>query len=748
MPLTRIDSAFVDLDNLGGITFDDQAGTPTFKVDAVNHRVGIGTASPSYKLQVEGDIKVGELGTLWFSDIPNSIEKIVGGGSELDIYADALVNFYESDADTLAFTVDTNSARAYFEGDTNTYWHHPAADTHAFVNNGSTSLYINSGGNVGIGTSSPQSALDVVAPDSAGISQVLRVKKSNAGDACVFRIDLDPDSNIVKYAATGSQGGAHVFGQGGAGEYMRIDSNGKVGIGTDSPDVKLHVEEGTAGANDTPEVKISSFRPTIRLEDKSTSANSSEICGDNALIFRCSVPVDDDTALTEHMRINALGNVGIGTDSPASTLDVFKASDGEYFRAGSSNTGRQLVFTSSNTTFNGDTHTINASSTAGRLILATADTGRVFIDSSGKVGIGTSSPSGKLEVRAADATQTLNLVATENVANAGGSIHFYAADRSDAGEATAYIKSLLRTNNSGSGNVQLGDLVFGTQNTDRMLIDEDGKVGINTTNPGSFLTIESGVEPDPADVGGNAKGSIYLQNVGGTPAQDALGNAIGFSRINTSRRGAMIASYQPTADGDQCGLAFYTRGSTNTASDAVAQRMVLDHSGAVGINTSTPENKLHVVNNAITGAVYRANATLTLENNGATELHLASSDTGSGQIRFGDTQGNYRGAVTYDHSNDEMLFVTDGNTRARIDVNGNVGIGTSSPENTLDVAGSIAVDRPSNYWNNHGVIVFGAGGDGPIGEIGHHAAFELSITSNGYRNDSAQWTSHGANSQT
>ena len=54
MALTRIDSYLVDLDSLGGITFDDQAGTPTFKVDATTHRVGIGTASPLTPLDVRG----------------------------------------------------------------------------------------------------------------------------------------------------------------------------------------------------------------------------------------------------------------------------------------------------------------------------------------------------------------------------------------------------------------------------------------------------------------------------------------------------------------------------------------------------------------------------------------------------------------------------------------------------------------------------------------------------------------------
>jgi hypothetical protein len=58
MPLTRIDSAFLDLDALGGIDFDVQSGIPTLKVDAVNHRIGIGNNSPTQKLDVAGNVNI------------------------------------------------------------------------------------------------------------------------------------------------------------------------------------------------------------------------------------------------------------------------------------------------------------------------------------------------------------------------------------------------------------------------------------------------------------------------------------------------------------------------------------------------------------------------------------------------------------------------------------------------------------------------------------------------------------------
>lgn len=64
MALTRIDSYLIDLDSIGGITFDDQASTPTLKVDAATHRVGIGTASPVSLLHVAGNLTVSGTGFL------------------------------------------------------------------------------------------------------------------------------------------------------------------------------------------------------------------------------------------------------------------------------------------------------------------------------------------------------------------------------------------------------------------------------------------------------------------------------------------------------------------------------------------------------------------------------------------------------------------------------------------------------------------------------------------------------------
>ena len=118
MPLTRIDSAFLDLDAIGGIDFDVQSGIPTLKVDAVNHKVGIGTNSPREKL----DVSAGRI-------------------------------ILDQDYQFTWANGTTNRARIYGDSGNN-----------FIVENGSSNterLRITSTGNVGIGTSSPSVNFEV-----------------------------------------------------------------------------------------------------------------------------------------------------------------------------------------------------------------------------------------------------------------------------------------------------------------------------------------------------------------------------------------------------------------------------------------------------------------------------------------------------------------------------------------------------------------------------------------------------------
>ena len=170
-------------------------------------------------------------------------------------------------------------------------------------------LFVDAGNDrVGIGSNSPQTKLEVDNGNPSGTLPTLGgLLVTNAGTS---------SSTAAMCIATGS------------GPVFNVMNNGNVGIGTDSPTNQLHISESSA-ANNQCELKLESFRPGIRFQDLSTGAASAEIVGDNSLKFRVSVPVDDNTALTERMRITADGNLFVNTVD--STLYNNNSSSGQGF---------------------------------------------------------------------------------------------------------------------------------------------------------------------------------------------------------------------------------------------------------------------------------------------------------------------------------------------------------------------------------------------------------------------------------
>jgi hypothetical protein len=109
-------------------------------------------------------------------------------------------------------------------------------------------------------------------------------------------------------------------------------------------------------------------------------------------------------------------------------------------------------------------------------------------------------------------------------------------------------------------------------------------------------------------------------------------------------------------------------------------------SGSVGINTTTPQSKLHV-KSSNSGASTHA-GTLIVEAGSAPSIQLLSANTQTQSIKFGDPQDGDAGAISYSHGTNEMKLRTNGGDKVTIDSGGQMGIGTTSPDVMLDVSTS------------------------------------------------------------
>jgi hypothetical protein len=327
--------------------------------------VGIGTSSPSAKLEVQTSEATAGDNYSTAIRITNSLNYGYGVGIDFAQPPTSGASVAVTGAITNDYDSDNNYSTRFYT-----------------FNSGSLSekMRITSSGNVGINTTAPTDYyadnLVVNAQSEGGITLIGTSAHENYlawadGTSGTERysgyLSYNHSSNFMRFATNGGS------------ERMRITSSGNVGIGTTAPDAKLSVN-GVASFGDG-----TALLPSI--------ANFGDL--DTGIFFPAADTIAFSEGGVEAMRITSAGNVGIGTTTPTTGSDYgnlsLNGTLGGQLAFHTGGTGKQFIYSSST-----DLNIYN--SIAGNLIFHTNSTERMRINSSGNVGIGTTAPDAKLSV--------------------------------------------------------------------------------------------------------------------------------------------------------------------------------------------------------------------------------------------------------------------------------------------------------------------------------------------------------------
>lgn len=321
-------------------------------------------------------------------------------------------------------------------------------------------------------------------------------------------------------------------------ERMHITTSGEVGMGTPAPAYGLHLLRDTPGSaplgiqslsnNGVSGVRFHGAAGT--LHGVTGWANTTNAYTPNTLVHGTlsSMPATFITNATERVRIDAAGNVGIGTSAPVYTLDLQPTSATSAMRirnlgpTGFSGTFvdddaglHRLVLGMTNTGSTLPGVAWLGSSTVTPLVLATQSMERARLLATGEFGIGTTAPTYGLHV-VRDAVGTAPF-AIRNLNNAGVSgTHYFSAGGTLAGVSgwsnggNAFAPSSLV-----HGTLTNQPLTFLSNSVERMRIDPAGNVGIGTTAPTSALEVNGYTK-----LGSNAPSVRMLKLTGVTGATE------------------------------------------------------------------------------------------------------------------------------------------------------------------------------------------------------------------------------------
>lgn len=580
-------------------------------------------------------------------------------------------------------------------------------------------------GNVGIGLNNPTFPLDV---SSSAINtyvvtaRFLAPNNTTAGNATMlnFGVSSTAAGNSADwryiYQGNGATTNRLDFGMSGyAAPMMSYLNNGNVGVGTIAPSAKVHVQgiQATLGANaNAPMLRLS--RPTwsgfkygsaaqfnLGTYDDGVNPGNAKSRLDIAL-----TNVADETTLTNVMTWLGNGYVGIGTVEPSAPLVVQGVSGKGSLKliapsvAGAGDNwwlgfGHGTTSTDAN-----DRARIGvdiAAGGAGRLFFTTGLTGTqtraMFIDENQRVGIGTSSPATTLHMNS-------NLAAT-NTVNVDGQILRMMRPQTPSvkweniAQFNLGAYDAANTNASTRLDLALNDGA-GVSTSNVMTWQANGRVGINTTSPVTPLHIVGAFTEDITSQD-NFSNGINIRKRGNSTASTgavASGAEIGYHSFygwngTGYARGAYVfatAAENFTATANGTNYAIFTTANGTTAN---VERFKIMHNGNVGIGTGTPNGGL-----TLYGPASLALPTNIQGSTGATkELVFGRGGLYNNFAAItGVDNGQYGGGLSFIvKPTGTDNFPTNAIQAMVLDWNGNMGLGTGSPTQRLDVNGQVRI---------------------------------------------------------
>ena len=539
-------------------------------------------------------------------------------------------------------------------------------------------------------------------------------------------------------------------------ERIRLDSSGKVGIGTNAPNGALHVKDATNISMASPVVgqfivEGNGYTGAIALDG--TAMNIYHNSASRGIIF--------GTDETERVRIDSSGNLLVGTtdadtqnNSAGSTADngfVYNTGSGGYFnvaryngtvayfnRTGSD--GDIIDFRKDGTTVGsigsnaaGGTPVldISANSSSGIMRMLTSGSERLRIDASGNVGIGTSSPSsyysknlvvmadgdgtGGITIAAPATDDNTYLAFADGTSGAaayagyvgyrhaspeylffgsGGDTRMYldnsghllvghSASIASAGEDHelqvydtnfSVISGTTFRNGSDGATLTLGHSRSGTIGTQTILQDGDtmgqilfaGSDGTDLANVGAYIRANVDGTPGANDMPGELLFATTADGAGWPTERLRITSAgkVGIGISDPDQPLMVKGTIETQATNSTNGWQLYAH-TDNTFrvnyNGAGSDEVVIDSSGNVGIGTASPAGNVHI--------------------NSASDTYLymgTSNATADARIQFRNSGGTDAGGLWYATNGNSMQFRTNSTEAMRINSNGQVLIGTST----------------------------------------------------------------------